>query len=482
MHGTKSFWKSSKFPELTLALFTLGWVIVLSGAAWRKLYALGMGFDLGMYEQVIWNTAQGRPFVTSAFAYTTNHIGADLILLEAVLAPLYALVPETITLLVAQVLAVASGVWPLYLLARDQLHSEWAGVSMGVAYLLYPPLLYLTLNEFQPRAFALTSILFALYALAKAWFGRYLLFLFLSLLTRSDVALVVIMFGVLAWLWRKPLKFVWGSLLLGGIWFIGAVFFIVPAFKTGSGGFVFFETYGWLGRTPTEILMTFLTRPLQVAATVFSPPKIQFLIQVVGPTLPFSLLRPEVWLLALPTLALNLLSQYNVQANITRQYAALLYPVVYAATVLGLAWLAKLKWFVARVPYAILVPSAVTLVLMLTFAESLFVGNPVVAAYRKPLSPRVETLTTLLQMVPPTARLGVSNHVGPFAGRRQGFYFFPPHTFYTDNTFEVSDYILIDVRADGAGQAVQAGLERLKRESAWELIAERDGYVLYRKR
>jgi uncharacterized membrane protein len=483
------------------------WVLGMAGAVWLKLNTLGMGFDLGMYEQVIWNTAQGRFFATSAFTYTQNHIGADLIVLEAILAPLYGVLPTTMTLLIAQVLSVAAGAVPLYLLARARLHSGWAGVILALAYLCYAPLLYLTLNEFQPRAFALVLILFAVYFLDRTRWAAYLGFLFLALLTRSDVALIVFMIGVLALLWRKPLRFSLVPMGMGAAWFVAAVFYIVPLFQTTDSGFIYFETYGWLGNTPGEMLATLLTRPLYVLPTVLSPQKLEFLGQVWGPTLPFSLLRPDVLLLAAPTLALNLLSQFNVQSNITRQYAALLYPVVFASAVLGIAWVADHlslregtrcvpakqsgrassefrcdRVLGKRVPRAAFVHVAVLFVLLLTLAENFTVGNPVIAQYRKTPSPRVASLHMLLDAVPPDAGLGVSNHVGPFAGQRKGFYFFPPHQYYTNNTFEVSDYILVDVRSDGNGAPVKQGLERLRSLANWELVGDRDGYVLYRKR
>lgn len=483
MDGTKSFGQSSdKWFNLALALFLLAWVVVMSGAAWLKLNALGMGFDLGMYEQVIWNTAYGRPFATSAFRYTQNHIGADLIVLEAILAPLYALIPNTMTLLVAQVMAIAAGAVPLYWLTRDRLQSNWAALGFGIAYLLYTPLLYLTLNEFQPRAFAMVLILFALYFLDKNRFIPYFAFLFISLLTRSDVALIVFMLGVLAFVWRKPWKFTVAPLVLGAVWFALAVFVIVPSFKTDSGGFIYFETYGWLGKTPGEVINTLLTQPAQVLQTVFSPQKIQFLVQVFGPTLPFSLLRPDVLLLAAPTLALNLLSQYNVQSNITRQYAAMLYPIMYASAVLGIAWLAQRKWFTRTKTRAYFVHGAVVWILVLTIAESFFVGNPVISQYRKGPSPRAETARALVASIPADAALGISNHVGPFAGQRRGFYFFPPHEYYTHNTFEVAEYLLIDAQADGNTPGVKAGLAQLQNNPAWRLVAQRDGYVLYQKK
>lgn len=483
MFGTNTAPPSSdRRFKLALGVLMLAWVVVLSVAAWLKLESLGMGFDLGMYEQVIWNTAHGRLFATSAFNYTTIHIGSDLILLEAVLAPIYALLPSTMTLLVLQVVAVAAGALPLYLLARDRLQSSAAGLGAAAAYLLYVPLLYLTLNEFQPRAFALVAILFAIYYLDRARWVPFMVALLLSLLTRSDVALFVGMIGVVAFLWRKPWRFVLGPVIVGALWFVLALFVVVPHFKTTSGGFVYIGTYAWLGSTPAEMIGTVLTRPGYVLETVFSPAKLQFLLHVWGPTLPFSLLRPDILLLAAPTLAINLLSQFAVQANITRQYGALLYPVAYAGAVLGIAWLAKREWIATRLPRAVFVNGTVGLVLVLTLAESLVVGNPVVSLYRRSASPRAESARQLIAAVPAEARLAITNHVGPFAAQREGFYFFPPHQFYTNNSYEVAQYILIDARADGGNAEIKQGLDSLRTSPDWELVQESDGYVLFQKR
>src|SRR5581483_10411034 len=123
--------------------------------------------------------------------------------------------------------------------------------------------------------------------------------------------------------WRKPWRFTLAPVVLGAVWFVAALFVIVPYFKTGGGGFVYLDLYVWMGKTPGEIITTVLTRPAFVLGTIFSAQKVQFLVQVFGPTFPFSLVRPDILLLSAPTLALNLLSRENVQSNITRQYAAM---------------------------------------------------------------------------------------------------------------------------------------------------------------
>ena len=162
-----------------------------------------MGFDLGMYEQVIWNTAHGRWFATSNFKYTDIHLGADVILMEALVALPYTLFPTTYTLLFLETVAVASGVIPLYLLAKRRL-GMLAALGICFAYLIYVPLHFLNLYEFQPRAFAISLVFLLFYALeiqSRRWF---LVAAGPLLTTRSDVALLLIMVGVFALIHRKP--------------------------------------------------------------------------------------------------------------------------------------------------------------------------------------------------------------------------------------------------------------------------------------
>jgi hypothetical protein len=225
-----------------------------------------------------------------------------------------------------------------------------------------------------------------------------------------------------------------------------------------------------------------LTRPLYVLETVLQPVKVNFLAQVFGPSLPFSLLRPDILILAAPTLGINLMSQYTVQSSITRHYGALLYPVVFASSALGIAWFGDRKWLQARVPREHFVIAAVLLLLILCIAESFVLGNPVASAFRRGVSPRAATVRSILNQIPADAPLAVSSHVGPFASRRREFYYFPPHEFYTSNPLEVADYLLIDEIADRGDPGIQEMLVKLRQSAEWESVLQRDGYLLYKKK
>ncbi|HET9221645.1 MAG TPA: DUF2079 domain-containing protein, partial [Roseiflexaceae bacterium] len=199
-------------PTRLLALAITGYIVVFALAAWYKYSTYQMGFDLGVHEQVLWNTAHGRVAATSAFADTESYLGIDIIPSELLLAPLYALAPSAYTMLFLQTLVLALGAVPVFLIVRDRfrgmgslghppapnphpLTPEWAGLVFAAAYLLYLPVEYMNLYEFQIRAFATTFLLLALRELGRQRFWPFLLWTLLALGCRSDVGFVVAAMG-----------------------------------------------------------------------------------------------------------------------------------------------------------------------------------------------------------------------------------------------------------------------------------------------
>ncbi|MFI5184329.1 MAG: DUF2079 domain-containing protein, partial [Vicinamibacteria bacterium] len=188
-------WSWERGCAVALAGMIAIYVAVMSRAQIVKYESFDMGFDLALQEQIVWNTAHGRWFATSTLASTDIDLGRDVILLDALLALPYKLLPDTRTLLVLQTVAVGLGVLPLYGLARIRL-GPGAALALSAAYLVYLPVHYLNLYEFQVRAFALGPIFAMFYFLERDRPGPFVASMLLALTTRSDVALVVAMFGV----------------------------------------------------------------------------------------------------------------------------------------------------------------------------------------------------------------------------------------------------------------------------------------------
>src|ERR1700682_1097261 len=133
------------------------------------------GFDLGLFDQVFWNTTQGRPFestMSQALPVPHSLLGDHFSPAFLLLMPFYFAFPHPETLLVIQSLALALGAWPVYLLARLKLAPGYA-LLWVIAYFLFVPLAYVNLFDFHEVALSVAPLGFALYFLERdrrGWF------------------------------------------------------------------------------------------------------------------------------------------------------------------------------------------------------------------------------------------------------------------------------------------------------------------------
>jgi uncharacterized membrane protein len=383
--------------HLLLALGITAYILIFTAAAFYKYDSYLMGFDLGVHEQVLWNTAHGRIAASSAFANTDSYFGIDIIPTELLLAPIYALFPSVYTMLFLKTLALALGAVPVYLLVRDRFQSleigdwrsgetqrdnlqspisnfqlpELAGLVFAAAFLLYLPVQYMNLYEFQIRAFATTFLVWAFYGLERRRFGLFLTFALLALGCRSEVGLVLIgvgVYGVRDWRleirdWQRSnlqspisnlqfIKFGVLPILFGLGWFILCLQVLIPMFRNGAPSLYLSVVYGtigdqpWLGNTPGEIFRTLLTQPGFVLQEVFfgaegrGAARVQYLIEMFLPFGFLLLLQPRMLLITLPIFGLNLLSNTpQLHAGASFHYQALIIPFMVIGSAYALEWL-----------------------------------------------------------------------------------------------------------------------------------------------
>src|ERR1700687_3808530 len=154
-----------------------GWLALAAAAGYFLTYSTlavlphesyhSFGFDLGLFDQVFWNTTQGRPFestMSQALPVPHSLLGDHFSPVFVLLMPFYLAVPHPETLLVLQTLALALGAWPVYLLAKLKLPPGYA-LLWVLAYFLLVPLAYINMYDFHEVAFAVAPLGFALYFL-----------------------------------------------------------------------------------------------------------------------------------------------------------------------------------------------------------------------------------------------------------------------------------------------------------------------------
>ncbi len=290
-------------------------------------------YDLAIFDQAAWLISRGHPpfdpiFVTvRGLPLLADHFSLVLYLL----APLYWLWPSAKTLLLAQTLALALGALPLYALARKRLGSAPWALLLAAAYLLYPALEWSGTYEFHPDTLATPLLLAAFWFLEGRRRGPYLLCLALALTTKETVGLTVLALGVYAL--RTDRRLGLATLALGAGGLIVALL-TIRAFNGGAPS-AFFALYGPDGAGPGSLLRTALTHPLVFVGRLGTVGNGVYVFQLLYPLAFLPFLAPEVLVLALPALLLNLLSARPVMHTIQHQYTALLTPLLLLAALAG---------------------------------------------------------------------------------------------------------------------------------------------------
>jgi uncharacterized membrane protein len=478
----------SKAAILVAAFIFIYLIIFITLALIKYFSYQTYAFDLGIFDQVMWNTLHGRLFESTIIGH--NYLGDHFTPALLFLTPFYALFPSPATLLVLQTVLLALGAVPVYWLARDKLGKE-AGVVFAAVYLLFPSLQTINMFEFHPIALATTPLLFAFYYLDKGSYKPGLLVLALAMLCQEEVSLVVVMFGIyLAVTKRKwPLA---ASLVSAGLtWFILTFLVIIPHIRGGPYGYL--DRYSYLGHSFSGIIATALTHPGLVAEHVFIKDKLKYLAGLFGPAGFISLFSLSI-VLTLTPLAQNTISDYSYQYSLFFQYNATIIPFVMVSAILGTARLASSEriqrlWrrigvkklllgymlVAALVSNIMISPSP----LSLSFYSKSWDLGPITPYYKGSyvIDSHDRTLSRLERLIPPHASLSAAPNLVPHLSKRQTIYSFS----YASDSM---DYVIIDTKDRTWSQFLEDyrdHAQQLLANPNYGVIAAEDGVVVFKR-
>lgn len=404
------------------------WIVFAVAAVYFLLYSVlsilrhvtyhSFGPDLGIFDQVFWNTTQGR-FLESTMSlvqaephsYLADHFSPVFLLLM----PAYALIPRPEMLLVIQTLFLALGVWPLYLLARLKLRPGFDRLVWVLVYFLFLPVAFINLFDFHELALAVLPLGFALYFLEKGRPGLFLLSLTSTFLIKEELPLVGVGFGAYILLakrdWKLGLGVLAGSLAV----FLAVVRVIIPAF--GGGSYAYFARrleyrYAELGTTPQQIIANALADPGRLAHILLQPQKLKFLVGIFGPVLGLTAISGFAAILVLPTLGILLLSNYAPQYAFTSHYSAPLIALVIGTSILGFGRLRPS--FQRPVAAGVLASS---LVFSFLFGDLPFSRHFDPRMFEA--EPRYAAFVGNLDRIPPGASVSAENNLTPHLSHRR---------------------------------------------------------------
>jgi uncharacterized membrane protein len=437
-------------------------------------------FDLGNMVQAVWSTAEGRPLeVTNLQGEQVTRLASHVDPLLAAFAPLWLVWPSPSLLLVAQAVAVALGAVPVYWLARKHLRSEFAAVAFAFAYLLYPPVQWLTLDDFHAVALACPLLLFAFWYLDEDRLAAFAAFAVPAVLAKEEIGFVVAAMGVWYAISRRRLRTGAAIAALGTAWSVVAIGVVIPA--AGDGDSDFYGRYEDVGGSPTGVLETAVTDPGHILSTAFDERGVGYLAELLLPLAGFWLLAPAALLVAVPELAVNLLSSTRTQTSIHFHYTAGLVPGLVAASVLGAARVASKRPSLATPLGAVAVAVALVANYRLG-AVPLWQhvpGGEKLQADSYELTEHDRVATRALRLIPPDEPVSATNTLGAHLSERRRVFSFP--------LFAGARWVALDERRPSLADRLdppgaQARIAATRRNPAWRVVFEEDGVLVLRRR
>jgi len=490
-------------------------------------------FDLGVYDQPLWNAAQGRGLSLTLVPHLgPTRFGIHVEPILFLVIPVYRFITDDPRVLLwLQAIVIAMSGLPLYGLARRRLASDWAGLTIVVAYLLLPALESVNLFDFHAVGLAPTLLLSALYFLDRTlltpdnprglWtgatkypndyqvpgrksyrFGRLGvrsqtlygglsgLFFLLALSTKEDVSLHVFMIGLYVLILRRRWRPGLALIIVGLAWFLVAFYLIIPSSRPTGAGSAYVGFFDSLGDTPLEIALSPIRAPEKVFGLLATPQNIRAMTMLTLPLAFLPLVGLPIFILAAPSLAITLLSSNPLMQQLeTYHYAAPAIPFVILAAIDGIARLSNLKLSNRQITRRLsptsysLPPTTVVLsllVLVISLVYHYYRGySPLARPFHWPLVTAHEGQGDELAVsIPGSAPVVAQAELVPLASHRQWI------EIWQGPLDERADYFLWDVshpafvNRDGAQEKL---LSDIARDPTVGPIVTQDGYILLQR-
>ena len=424
-------------------------------------------FDLGNMVQAVWSTAHGRPLeVTELGGDQITRLGAHVDPILVAFAPLWWVWPSPTMLLVVQAIVVPLGALPFFWLGRKHLGSDWAGVFGALAYLAYPAVQWLVLDEFHPVALACPLLAYAVWYLDEDRLWAFVPFALLAGLTKEEIPLVVGALGV----WYAIAK---GRRLAGTVIAVAGLAttaislgLVMPHFREGAEP-AFYGRYEAVGGSPAGLFETVFTDPLAVLRAVTEQRDLLYLAALGLPLAGLFLLAPLLLVPALPELAANLLSSVSNQTSIEFHYTAPITPFLVAGAILGAARLRRRK-------------EAAAVLLLASIVGGIAIG-PLGAGELGPdrMSTHDRTAERALGLIPPDAAVSSTNGLGAHLSERRRIHSFP--------VVRDAEWVAVDLKRASyldrrsAPSTTAVPLAQLLLDPRWRTVFDEDGIIVLRR-
>lgn len=325
------FVKERKLPGWITAAAAVVFFLFVSIWGVCRVYSFSTpSFDFGLFAQMFHSMkTTGLPMTTLERDGLLSHFAVHVSPIYYLMLPFYWLVPIPATLQVLQAAVLASAVIPLWKLGEHHGFSGWGRFLLCLLLLVYPAYAGGTGYDLHENCFLTPLILWLLYGMDSKNTALTLLAALLTLTVKEDAAVYVAVAAL--WLMVKsllrPTKDKWG--LRTGL-FVLAVslgwFFAVTDYLANHGDGVMtgrYKNFMYDGSgSLITVIKAVILNPMKLIFECVDPEKLPFIGLTLGCLggIPLLTRRYERYLLLIPYVLVNLMSDYSYQHDIFFQY------------------------------------------------------------------------------------------------------------------------------------------------------------------
>jgi uncharacterized membrane protein len=402
--------------------------------------------ELGWYDNKVWNISHAISLLDALTVASTGYFQPLLM----VYGFLYKIWDSPIFLQLLQTGTVASGVVPLYLIAKEKLHEKLWIISIAFLYLLYPPVEYNATMEFHPDHVCIPLFLWAFYFVEKGRYWQAAIIVGLGGLAKEPLLLNAAFFGLYISLAKGKWKIGMSAFVFYLILFSLIIFVVQPgltSYYKQLGSVVHGSNFGYLVPSNAEGVGDYISKVIHGMLT-WKSRKVLLVAMLLAPFLCIPLIKGLKFIPALPSLFIAMLSLFPVHSAFDGQYTSAIIPSIFVGLIFALSWIRR-KW--GKRYFTALFLWIFLLIITLNIAHSPSPLSPNYwdnrwselysrDEYKKEL--RFEAMNEIIALVPDDPTVKVVSQYNINAARlshRKNYWIFP-------RMWKEADYILLDTK------------------------------------
>ena len=475
------------FPILVAIMALAFFAIVSLWTVYRIKIFWAPSFDFGLFAQMFHNMKEtGIAMTTVERGKALSHFAVHVSPIYYLMLPFYCLFPTPETLQILQAAVLASAVIPMWLIGKRHGLGGLPRTLLCALLLLLPTSAGGASYDLHENCFLLPLVLWLMYAIDRESLILTFLFAILTLAVKEDAAVYVAiaaLYLIIRCLVNEPKQH--KKVLFTGIamlavsiiWFLLVTDYLA---KHGDGVMTYrYDNFIYDGSGSLfSVVKAVLLCPLKMLFECMDEQKLTYLAQTMLPLLVLPLItrKFERYLLLIPYILLNLMSDYQYQHDVMFQYnfgssAFLLY--------LTAVNLSDIKWKLPR-----LIALCAAVLVSFSFFNSLIL--PEVDKVQKSYTENTEYyegLSKALEIVPDDASVAAHHfYVTPLSARTE---IYDIHNYCSWETISQCDYVVVKKNCSSKyyNTDVQnyAHLVKLLEENGYQIIQTYGSMIVYYK-